>query len=199
MYAEAAEKSSRISGECGRDPDVRCLVPAAGRAPRRPDFEQRLADEMPGHLLAPAQAEVGVVDRLGKRVGETGGLLDALLRERTADESGLGLLCLDGGHRYGAEPQAGVGDDLAVETDAGGDAEHREVERLAAAQLAVGRTPARRGRQGDAGEDLVGALRQVVDAVSPVEILRLDRTRALLRDQLDPRAEGAQDRGGIAR
>src|SRR6266571_3656402 len=163
------------------------------------DLTQRLADEVPGHLLAPAQAEVGVVDRFGERIGEAGGFLDGLLRDGTADEGGLGFLRLDGGHRHGAEPQAGVGDDLAVETGAGGHAEHRKVERLAAAQLAVGRAPARRRREGDAGEDLVRALRQVIDPVAPVEIPRLDRARAFLRDQLDPRAVGAQDRGGVAR
>src|SRR5437773_6830189 len=59
---------------------------------------QGVTHVLQGHLLAPANAEVGVVDRLGEGVGQAGGLLDRLLGQRAADERRLRLPRLDRGH-----------------------------------------------------------------------------------------------------
>src|SRR5947209_6759856 len=101
----------------------------------RPDPAEGFADEVAGHLLAPADGEIGVVNRLGARVGQASRLLDRVLSEGPAAERRLSLARLDRRHRDGPEPDPGFSDHAALEAGVDGGAEHRKIERLPAAEL----------------------------------------------------------------
>src|SRR5437867_9175348 len=93
------------------------------------------------HFLAPEEGEVRVVHGAGGARGRGGGVLDRLLVETAAGERGFsgGQPDRRGGHA--AQDQPGIRRDAVLETNRGPDAEHREIERPAAAQLAVARPP----------------------------------------------------------
>src|SRR2546426_151630 len=198
LYGGATDTSRGVNSSIGspglvanrRVRDLRRGPPALSQLRKRP------RDVHPRHLLSPGQIEVGVVHRLRGAVRGVRGGRYALVRQIGSHERGAGLGDLLRPARHAAEDNARLYDSsplpaprFLLPLDPCRDAQHREVERSAAAQLVVHRVPAIGGREPHCGEDLVRLLRKVIHAVVVIEPRRRHDALAAGADQHVVRAQ----------
>src|SRR2546427_2348039 len=136
--------------------------------------------------------EVRIVQGLGGPVRGLGHALDELGAEPLSHEEGrrVGSRPGLGGDR--AEGDRGFLDRVTFHPERHRDAQHREVEGAAPAQLEIGGAPAFRGRQHDVRQDLAGLLAQILDAVVLVEGADGNDALPLGADQPDLRAQAPE-------
>src|SRR2546425_8349466 len=171
LYGGATDGSSGVNSSIGSPGFVGIVK--SGRLPRRPSALPQLGqgprDVDARHLLPPREIEVGVVHRLRGAVRSVRGRRYALVRQVGSHERGAGFRDLLRPTRDAPEDDACLHHPSPLPLDPRRDAEHREVERSAAAELVVHRIPAIRRREPYRGEDLVRLLRKGSDPVVVIE------------------------------
>src|SRR6266513_1862488 len=171
LYGGATDGSSGVNSSIG-SPGFVGIVKSR-RLPRRPSALPQLGqgprDVHARHLLPPREIEVGVVHRLRGAVRSVRGRRYALVRQVGSHERRAGFRDLLRPARDAPEDDARLHHPSPLPLDPRRDAEHREVERSAAAELVVHRIPAIRRREPYLGEDLVRLLRKVIDPVVVIE------------------------------
>src|SRR5262245_9516924 len=144
-------------------------------------------------------AEVGIVQRLRgarRQVGDPG---DQVTGHALAHERRRGLLDRAGLRGNRTEHDPSFADDAAVHPGSHRHAEHRKVERAPTPQLEVCGAPAVGRRELDVGDDFVGTLGEVFDAVVLIERGHRNRTLALRTHESKLCAEGPEHRRGVRR
>src|SRR6266702_1437535 len=161
LYGGATDGSSGVNSSIG-SPGFVGIVKSR-RLPRRPSALPQLGqgprDVDPGHLLPPREIEVGVVHRLRGAVRSVRGRRYALVRQVGSHERRAGFRDLLRPARDAPEDDARLHHPSPLPLDPRRDAEHREVERSAAAELVI--EPRRRhdalAARGGADEHVVRA------------------------------------------
>src|SRR3989442_1033181 len=208
LYGGAADWSRGVNSARGSAGLVanRAVRALRGGPPALSQLRKRPRDVLPRHLLAPGQIEVGVVHRLRGAVRGVRGGRYALVRQIGSHERGAGLGDLLRPARHAAEDNARLYDSsplpaprFLLPLDPCRDAQHREVERSAAAQLVVHRVPAIGRREPHCGEDLVRLLRKVIDAVVVIEPRRRHDALAAGADEHVVRAQRHHHWGYVGR
>ena len=208
----ASSARSRRSGRAARPRSDRWdrswsggIFMAAHHTANQRQIRERSRHMVPRHLLAPAEREVGVVERLGEARRALGRLGDELaIVERLADEQRSRRRCAS----CGREPAPVMTDARRLDDAAGGDARRAPPRRApgsrttrAAAACGTTRASAVLRRQVDRRQDLVRTLVQICDPVVAEQLgAPAMRRSPSTRDERDLGADGAsEDRRRVRR
>src|SRR5262249_34948770 len=126
----------------------RAIIAVRPRETRREpgQFPQRACDIVPGHIFAPVHREVRVIEWLCSWIRRRGGLMNGFLRQLLADNCLLRKSRLDRMRANASQDNLGVlHGSITSQAHTSSDAKNRKIERAAAAELPVSRSPAVNG------------------------------------------------------